>query len=69
MSVYTMATLHVAAASPNLRVVEFQPTQVGVSEPYFTPVVAPKEGAYTLSMAPGLGVVPNLEAQEPHLVT
>jgi L-alanine-DL-glutamate epimerase-like enolase superfamily enzyme len=69
MSVYTMATLHVAAASPNLRVVEFQPTQVGVSEPYFTPVVAPSEGAYTIPTAPGLGVVPNLDLLEPHVVT
>ena len=69
MSIYTMATLHVAAASPNLRVVEFQPTQVGAVGPYFTPVVAPVEGAYAIPSAPGLGVVPNLDALEPYLVT
>jgi L-alanine-DL-glutamate epimerase-like enolase superfamily enzyme len=68
MSVYTMATLHVAAASPNLRVVEFQPTQVAVSEPYFTPVVTPISGSYAIPDSPGLGVVPNLEALEPHIV-
>ena len=69
MSIYTMTTLHVAAASPNLRVVEFQPTQVGAVGPYFTPVVAPVEGAYAIPSAPGLGVVPNLDALEPYLVT
>lgn len=68
MSVYTMATLHVAAASPNLRVVEFQPTQVAASEPYFTPVVAPQAGAYAIPTAPGLGVVPRLDELEKYLV-
>lgn len=67
MSVYTMATLHVAAASPNLRVVEFQPTQVGASEGYFTPVLAPKNGAYDIPSAPGLGIVPDLDALEPYI--
>ena len=51
------------------RVVEYQPTQVNVSKPYFTPAVAPSRGTYAIPTEPGLGVVPNLDALEPHLVT
>jgi len=69
LAVYTAATLHVAAASPNLRIVEYQPTQMAISEQYFTPSIQPTAGAYALSKAPGLGVEPNLEKLSPHLVT
>ncbi|MBT4138276.1 MAG: mandelate racemase/muconate lactonizing enzyme family protein [Candidatus Latescibacteria bacterium] len=68
LAVYTAATLHVAAASPNLRVVEYQPTQMAISEQYFTPSIQPVAGAYAIPQTPGLGVEPNLEKLAPYIV-
>lgn len=55
---YTAASLQVAAATENLFLLEFQPTQIDVSDEYFTPSIRPRAGAYHLSDLPGLGVEP-----------
>jgi galactonate dehydratase len=58
---YTAASLHVAAATQMLFLLEFQPTQVDTADEYFSPSFQPTEGAYALPTVPGLGVEPDEE--------
>ncbi len=68
LAMYTAAALHVAAATPNLKIIEYQPTQVAVSDEYFSPSLQPQEGRYTVPQTPGLGVQPEVEKLEPYLI-
>ncbi len=56
---YTAATVHVAAATEMLYLLEYQPTQVETGDAYFTPSLEPVKGAYTLPNRPGIGVEPD----------
>lgn len=62
LGVYTAATLHVAAATPLLDLVEYQPTQVAVAGKYFHPAIAPERGSFNLPPGPGIGVIPDWAA-------
>jgi L-alanine-DL-glutamate epimerase-like enolase superfamily enzyme len=64
---YTASALQVAATTERLFLLEFQPTQIDVSDEYFTPSIRPREGAYHLSDLPGLGVEPIMEKIAPHV--
>lgn len=66
LAIYTAAALQVAAATEDLYLLEYQPTQIEVSDEYFTPSIRPREGAYHLSDVPGLGVEPIVEKIEEH---
>jgi len=66
LGVYMAATLHVAAATRSLGVVEFQPTQTAVADRFFSPSLQPCRGEYALPPGPGLGVTPDLEALRRH---
>ncbi|HWL51061.1 MAG TPA: mandelate racemase/muconate lactonizing enzyme family protein [Chthoniobacteraceae bacterium] len=65
LGIYTAATLHMAAAAPGLDVLEYQPTQLAISDNYYAPSLQPADGAYPLPPGPGLGVVPQLEKLRP----
>ncbi len=67
LGVYTAASLHVAAATEHLYLLEFQPSQIDVSDLYFSPSLRPTEGSYQLSLAPGLGVEPDEEKLAEHI--
>jgi L-alanine-DL-glutamate epimerase-like enolase superfamily enzyme len=47
---------------------EFQPTQIRVSDQYFTPSLRPVEGRYALPTEPGLGVAPIEEKIAEHVL-
>lgn len=61
LAIYTASALQIAAATEQLYLLEFQPTQIDVSDLYFTPSIRPEAGAYHLTDAPGLGVEPDEE--------
>ena len=61
MAQYTAAALHIAAATERLFLLEYQPTQIEVSDKYFNPSLCPKNGSYALPQGPGLGVAPDEE--------
>lgn len=58
LSIYTAASLHLAAATQQLEVVEFQPTQIDTARGLFTTTLEPDTGKYALPPGPGLGVEP-----------
>ena len=59
LAIYVAASLHVAAATSGLFLLEFQPTQLDICDQYFNPSLQPVEGAFTLPTAPGLGIQPD----------
>ena len=63
---YIAASLQVAAATENLFLLEYQPTQITVADEYFTPSICPREGSFHLCDLPGLGVEPIMEKIEAH---
>ena len=65
---YTASALHIAAVTENLFMLEFQPTQIRVSDQYFTPSLRPVEGRYALPTEPGLGVAPIEEKIAEHVL-
>ncbi len=66
LAIYTAAALQVAAATENLFLLEYQPTQIEVSDEYFTPSIRPRAGSFHLNDLPGLGVEPIMEKIEPY---
>ncbi len=64
LGVYTAATLHIAAATPNLDLMEFQPSQINAANPYFSPSNQPENGAYSLPQGPGIGITADVQALE-----
>jgi L-alanine-DL-glutamate epimerase-like enolase superfamily enzyme len=69
LALYTAAALQVAAATERLFLLEFQPSQIDVSDEYFTPSLRPHEGDYHLGDLPGLGVTPDMEKLAPFVFT
>lgn len=65
---YTAAALHIAATSERLFLLEYQPTQIEVSDQYFSPSLCPKNGFYTLPQGPGLGVTPDEKRIAEHII-
>jgi len=63
---YAAASLQVAAATENLFLLEYQPTQITVADEYFTPSICPRDGSFHLTDLPGLGVEPIMEKIEAH---
>ncbi|MFW6060491.1 MAG: enolase C-terminal domain-like protein, partial [Phycisphaeraceae bacterium] len=61
LGVYTAASLHVAAATAVLEVLEYQPSQMNAAAPYYHPSLAPTAGAYALPPGPGHGITPDLD--------
>lgn len=59
LALYTAAGLHLAAAAANFDIMEFQPTQIAISDDYFSPSLRPASGCFQLPPGPGLGVEPN----------
>lgn len=62
MGVYTSATLHVGAATSNLHLMEFQPSQIAIADQYFAPSLVPTAGYFSLPPGPGLGITPDVKA-------
>lgn len=62
LGIYVAASLQVAAATPCLFYLEFQPTQLDLCDRFFHPSFQPREGAFSLPTTPGLGIEPDEEA-------
>jgi galactonate dehydratase len=64
----TAASLHVAAAIPNLLYQEFQPVMLELANSFLRWPIVCQAGAFQLPQAPGLGIEVEEEALKPHIV-
>ena len=59
LGVYIAVTFQLAAATPGLRIIEYQPSQLAICDDYYTPSLQPTAGCFDVPTTPGVGAEPD----------